>query len=322
MNNKTTPKDFFLHLGATVVLYAAAVALINLWFSVINYAVPDQLAGYFSAQSVAWPISMLIVLIPLLYVLEWFIHRDYRSMPEKLNLWIRRWRIHLTLFLAGATIIGDLIALINTYLSGEITMRFVYKILVILIVCGIIFAYYLKDRLNATDSGRTVRFSLAGAGLVVVLAAVIGGFIIVGPPSKQRAVRFDQQRTNDLSSIQSQLVYSYYQSKGTVPESLGELSDSISGYMVPTDPETKQPYEYTKKSPLSFELCSTFTLTSQDTKGRGEFGGDYGIAYPSMIYPGAPDNNWPHEAGRTCFTRTIDPEKYPVNPKPVPLRAL
>jgi hypothetical protein len=323
MNTKTTPKDFFLHLGATVVLYAAAIALINLSFAVINYAVPDQLAGYFSARSIAWPISMLIVLVPLLYVLEWFIHCDYRLMPEKLTLWIRRWRIYLTLFLAGATIVGDLIALINTYLSGEITMRFVYKILVILVVCGIIFAYYLRDRLNATDTGKNVRFSLAGVGILVVLAAIIGGFIIVGSPAKQRALRFDQQRVNDLSTIQSQVVYSHYQTKGAVPISLSELTDSISGYKVPVDPETKNPYEYTKKDNLSFELCATFVLSTQDLEGRGEFGRGYYGYTTSAIYPdGGLDNNWKHEAGRTCFTRTIDPQKYPVNPKPIPMRAL
>jgi hypothetical protein len=29
------------------------------------------------------------------------------------------------------------------------------------------------------------------------------------------------------------------------------------------------------------------------------------------------DENWQHEAGATCFTRTIDPERYPVFEKPL-----
>ena len=317
---KTTPKDFFLHLGATVALYAAAIALINLSFAVINYAVPDQLASYFTARTIAWPISMLIVLVPLLYVLEWFIHRDYRLVPEKLSLWIRRWRIHLTLFLAGATIVGDLIALINTYLSGELTMRFFYKILAILVITGVIFAYYIIDRLDGTDSRKSTRRILAGAGIVVVLAAIIGGFVIVGSPSKQRAIRFDQQRINDLTTLQSQIVYSYWSTKGTVPSSLSQLNDGLMGNTVPVDPETKNPYEYTQKSATSFELCATFSLPTQDIEGRGEYGGG-SLTYPSIApYPGGIDTNWKHEAGRTCFTRTIDPERYPVQPKPTPIK--
>src|SRR3989344_3022636 len=120
MNTKTTPKDFFLHLGATVALYVAAGALINLSFSVINYFLPDALAGYFYANTVAWPISMLIVLVPILYAIEWFIIKDMARMPEKKDLWIRRWRIYLTIFLAVVLVGGDLIVLINTYLNGEI----------------------------------------------------------------------------------------------------------------------------------------------------------------------------------------------------------
>jgi uncharacterized membrane protein len=123
MNTKTTPKDFFLHLGATVALYVAVGALINLWFTVINYYFPDALAGYFYGNAVAWPISMLIVLVPIFYVLEWLIARDAAKTPEKNDLWIRRWRMYLTLFLVVILIGGDLITLINTFVCQCWTRR-------------------------------------------------------------------------------------------------------------------------------------------------------------------------------------------------------
>ena len=145
MNTQTTPKDFFLHLAATVALYAAVGSLINLAFSVINYFNPDTLAGYFYAGSVAWPISMLIVLVPILYVLEWMIARDIAKTPKKKEMWIRRWRTYLTIFLAGLLMAGDLITLINVYLSGEISSRFVYKVIVIILVAGAIGKYYFFD---------------------------------------------------------------------------------------------------------------------------------------------------------------------------------
>ena len=68
-----------------------------------------------------------------LYLAEWFIVRDIAKVPEKADIWIRRWRIYLTLFLAVVLIGGDLIALINTYLNGEITARFIYKVIVIIL---------------------------------------------------------------------------------------------------------------------------------------------------------------------------------------------
>ncbi|MDE1967109.1 MAG: hypothetical protein KGI45_03505, partial [Patescibacteria group bacterium] len=64
---KASPKDFFLHLGATIALYAGAIALINLAFTILNKLFPDALNPYWNAGSVIWPISMLIVLVPVLY---------------------------------------------------------------------------------------------------------------------------------------------------------------------------------------------------------------------------------------------------------------
>ncbi|MGC9605480.1 MAG: DUF5671 domain-containing protein [Minisyncoccia bacterium] len=327
MNSKTTPKDFFLHLGATIALYTSAVALINLCFSVINYYNPDVLAGYFSSNSIAWPVSMLVVLVPVLYVIEWFIGRDLARMPEKKDLWIRRWRIYLTLFLGGATVVGDLVVLINWYLNGEITDRFVYKILVVLVVAGVIFAYYLLARAVDSVRAKNWRKILAWFGIVVVLAGVVGGFLIVGSPAKQRAIRFDSQRVSDLTNIQWQII-SYWQQRGKLPAALSDLNDPISNFSVPKDPDTSSSYGYSTKwtsamsSNPAFELCATFSLASQDLSGKGAYGtgGSVGGAIPvgNVSYPiGSISTNdsWTHDAGHICFERTIDPARYPINPK-------
>lgn len=315
MNNKTTPKDFFLHLGATITLYIVAVALMNLFFASINYAFPDALANYFSSNSIVWPTSMLIILTPTLYVLEWLIKKSLVNFPEKKELWIRRWRIYLTLFLAGAVILGDLIYLLNTFLNGEITSRFVYKVLVVLAVSAVIFAYYLLER--KADEGRKFLWQkiLAIIGIVLVVGAIVCGFLIVGSPAKQRALRFDQQRVNDLTNIQWQIT-NYYQSKGKLPASLDDLNDSISGYKAALDPQTNQPYEYNPKeyssvAPNAFELCATFTYSSQDLQGRGGYNG-YNYDTIAIPAPGGKVDSWNHSAGHYCFQRSIDPARYPL----------
>ena len=317
---KTTPKDFFLHLATTVFLYASVIALINLAFAVADRALPDALQSFYGVSDIVWPISMLVVLVPVTYILEWLIARDIAKMPEKREVWIRRWRIYLTLFLSGATIVGDLIALINTYLSGEITARFIWKILAILVICGVIFAYYLLSRLNEAGQGKKASTILAWAGVIIVLAGVIGGFIITGSPWTQRSLRFDSQRVSDLTNIQWQII-SVWQQKGILPASLAVLNDPISGYSVPVDPNTGAAYEYTMKGATTFELCATFDLPTQDLSGRGAYQGDtsVGVTYPS-VYNGTNGtaDNWSHQAGRTCFGRTIDPSRYPVNTLPTP----
>jgi hypothetical protein len=314
---KTTPKDFFLHLTATVILYASIISLVNLTFAIINYVFPDTLAGYFYAGSVAFPISMLIVLTPVLIIIEWLIKRDYAAMPEKQGLWVRRWRIDLTLFLTVLVLIGDLVTLINTYISGEITSRFVYKFLAVLVIFGIVFTFYLLERIQQKAAVRKTLVWLWG---IIVLAAVVGGFMTVGSPYKQRALRLDNQRINELQSIQWQVV-SYWQQKEKLPATLTDLYDPISGAVIPKDPETKKEYEYRTTGANSFELCATFSAKIDDPSGRGASYGGYGrggmttsIAYPD--YGGGINENWKHDVGRTCFTRTIDPDRYPPYNKP------
>lgn len=316
---KTTPKDFFLHLSATLVLYVSAGALINLLFSVINYYFPDQLAGYFYANAVAWPISLLVILVPTLYVLEYLLKRDIEKMPEKGNLLIRKWRIYLTLFLTAILIGGDLIALINTYLNGEISARFVWKALAVLVVGGTVGKYYFSSLYTQFKYSRFITRVYPWVGGLLVLAAIVLGFVTVGSPQKQRDMRFDSQRVADLQNIQWQVV-SYWQTKQKLPISLEDLKDPISGAVIPMDPETKAAYAYSVKGPLTFSLCADFSRVSQDTKGRGEFYGG-GVAYPSydmsISYPGPiGDDNWKHDEGTTCFDRTIDPDKYaPIKPE-------
>ncbi len=327
MNTTTTPKDFFLHLGATAALYIAAGSLINLYFRVIDYYFPDALAGYFYGNAIAWPVSMLIVLVPTYYILEWLIRRDIVRMPEKAEIWVRRWRIYLTLFLAGITIIADLVALINIYLNGEIGARFVWKVVAVLVIAAVVFIYQLYER-SSSVARKAIQRSLAIAGIVVVVAAIVIGFIAVGSPAKQRDLRFDNQRTGDLQSIQWQVI-NYWQHKEKLPALLDDLTDETTGFVVPTDPETDQPYGYSIKAisgtqgtagGMSFQLCAVFSRASQDTKGRGGYyggGSSYAIdmATPAA-YPGIRSSDvWTHGVGRVCFDRTIDPDRYPPNPK-------
>jgi hypothetical protein len=271
---------------------------------------------------------MLIVLVPILYVVEWLINRDIARMPEKSDLWIRKWRVYLTLFLTVVLIGGDLITLINTYLNGEISARLIWKVVVVLVIASAIGKYYFFNLYRNFKWATLSRRVIPWWGIILVLAAIIIGFIAVGSPAKQRALRFDSQRVGNLQNIQSQIQY-YWQQKGKLPANLSDLNDSFSGFIVPRDPETKEPYQYNlnlasgakdASGVLSFQLCATFGRASEANEGRGNYygGGGYystDIAMPTS-YPGPWTNDvWNHTAGNVCFDRTIDPDKYPVTPK-------
>ncbi|OHA27165.1 MAG: hypothetical protein A3C06_03765 [Candidatus Taylorbacteria bacterium RIFCSPHIGHO2_02_FULL_46_13] len=303
---KVTPKDFFMQLGAVVGLYVSAVSLLQLLFQVINYAFPDALDYYVDPYSagVRWSIAMLLIMFPAYLLLQWAIERDVRVQPLKKQLWIRRWLSYLTLFVAGLTIAIDLVVLVNSFLGGEISSRFLLKVVAVLIVAGGVFGYYIYDlRREAGAKVKGLR-TFATASLVFVLTSLVGGFLVMGSPTTARSMRFDDQRINDLSVIQSQVVY-YWQRTQKLPENLEALKDPLTGFVVPTDPQTNAPYEYETTGTLAFKLCATFTLPSDASFSKAT----RATPYPAMPYGAIDANeNWKHVAGKTCFDRTIDPK--------------
>ena len=297
---KMTPKDFFMYLGTAVSLYASAGAILALLFSIIDTLLPDalnpQYVSSWATSGMRFAMSTLLVAFPLYLVLAWLIRKDIARDIAKYQLSIRKWFIYFTLFIAGATVAGDIIALVNTYLGGEISSRFIWKILSVFVVAGIIFAYYFYDLRRAESKDTKVNKTLIILAIVGVVGVVVWGLAVAGSPSQVRALRFDEQRIENLRDIQWR-VTDYYQLHKALPETLENLRDDISEYQAPIDPETGTIYEYAIKGPLSFELCATFNLSNVDASAA--------ITEPA-------GQSFVHDAGRVCFERTIDPQNHPV----------
>src|SRR4051812_9414401 len=112
---RSTPRDFFLHLGVIVTLYLSVGSLITLLFQIINYKFPDALSGinygYYDPYSgaVRWAIAMLIITFPLFWFISWVLNRDYVKEPLRKTVGIRKWLVYLTLFVAGVSMMIDLV---------------------------------------------------------------------------------------------------------------------------------------------------------------------------------------------------------------------
>jgi hypothetical protein len=311
---KTTPKDFFLWAGAMVTLYGSIIAFINLLFGYINYAFPDTLKNayyYYNPydSGVSYWMAAFIVFGAASIFLMRYIHTTIKKDSTRADIWVRRWALYLTLFVAGVTILGDLIALLNTFLSGQdLTTRFLLKVAVVFLTAGGVFMHFLAD-LNgywAAEPKRANAVTIAVA-LVGVLT-IVAGFFIIGTPQQARQYRLDETRVMDLQNIQSQIV-TYWQQKNKLPGSLADLRDSLSYFTVPVDPATGEAYEYQPGEGMSFKLCTTFFANSRDIGGKGQIMTrpvEYGV-----------NDNWQHGTGHQCFDRVIDPERYPPITKPI-----
>jgi len=147
---KTSPRDFFLHLLSIVLLYASAIAFITLVFQYINLLIPDVYQdGFWTSDGIKGfargALATLIVVFPIYVWVSWFLNNDYAKNPEKRDLRIRKWLLYFTLFIAAIVIVVDFVSLVRSFLEGELSVRFLLKVLTVGFVAGSIFGYYLTD---------------------------------------------------------------------------------------------------------------------------------------------------------------------------------
>ena len=296
-----TPKDFFLWGAAIIALYVSAISLLTLLFEYIDVVFVDSLRGAQFSGAIRFAMASLIIIFPLYIYLTRILNQDIRENPEKKGMGVRKWLIFLTLFVAGITIVIDLIVLITTFLGGEaLTSSFLLKVLSVLVVIGGAFFYYLYDLKGKWEMEPKLSKYIGWFVSSVVLISVVGGFFIIGSPQTQRQIRLDQEKVNDLSSIQWQIT-NFYQQKERLPKDITELEDPLIGFLLPTDPESKEAYGYKIIENLTFELCAEFNKESDDTE----------TSFIREPFGFAIDSNWTHDEGVVCFERTVDPDKFP-----------
>ena len=217
-----------------------------LMFQIIDKLFP--LAGEYVGNldsAIRGSLAALIIFFPAFIYVSFLTNKNLIVNPYKKDIWVRRWMIFLTLFIAGLTIAIDLTTLIYRFLGAEdLTTRFFLKVFFVLAVAVTVFRSTLYDLKRETFEYTKVMKTRTTIIATVIVVAIVYGIVIIGSPSEQRAKMMDEQRVNDLSSIQNQIVYQQWQNKGEVPATLDALKDPISGYTLPIDPETKLDYEY------------------------------------------------------------------------------
>ncbi len=311
LQNKKTPRDFFLYLFSTAGVYYIAISIIALLWRYVDYFYPDKIFGgnFDLSSGLRFSVASLIVVFPAYIAAMHFLSKDIDRNPEKQGLKIRKWLIYLTLFISSLTIIGDLIATIYNFLGGDLATRFILKALSVLLVSTAIFGYYYFILKRTPGTQENISKKISWASSVSVAIIVVGAFFLIGSPKTNRLINLDQKRVDDLQSIQWQIV-NYWQQKGILPEELDKLNDAISGFSTPTDPETKEKYEYIINANGSFLLCANFSIENENPSYLSQ---KHAVPINSRSFDEM--NNWRHKKGRECFLRSIDPELYPVREK-------
>ena len=263
-------KEAFLYLLSFATLATWTCALGSLLFTLIDRAFPDAVASqnyaYYPDYNISGEMAAILVAFPIYLLAMRFILRATGSVPETLESRVRAWLTWLALFLTAGIVVGDLIAFLAYFLRGELSVRFTLKVLVVLILAGSIFWYYLSSlrRLPGRHG------LLAAIASVAVLASIIAGYSHLGSRERQRDLQADQRRIQHLGYLQGE-VSAAWKRDGSLPAAAGARFK---------DPVTGAPYTYRPGSGSKYEICATF-------------------ADPGPEW----DQQWPHNAGLTCFTR-------------------
>lgn len=144
-------REAFAYLVMFSTLYLVAYHLGSLLFDLINLGWPDTADNGYGlwyrniADSLRWSVSALVIAFPVFAFVSHRVARDVARHPIKRLSPVRRWLTYLTLFIAAAVLIGDMTSLVYNLLGGELTVRFVLKVLVVAVIAGTVFGYYLWD---------------------------------------------------------------------------------------------------------------------------------------------------------------------------------
>ncbi len=283
---KSSVLEVILNLFSFILLGVVVTALGMLFFNIISYFFPvsEQVYNLSLVQAmrdaIHYATAALIIGFPLYYMSMQLWFRKFDEDEGKVESKLTRWITYLVLLVAAVTMVGDLIAVLYTFLQGEATVRFFLKGITLFSLAGAVFGFYLLERKRVQyhkEVSLRVFKSYAGTLMGVIVVGITFGFMAAGTPDTERVRAFDAQRSSDLEST-AQCVAAYTEKFEALPEQLSDLrrSSDFSYCDSLYDPETGMPYEYRITTPLTigenglatgeFELCANFALaTISDT---------------------------------------------------------
>ena len=293
----TTPKHFVLQLGSLISLYISLGFLLGLLFGIINLKFPDATEGYWAIESasstVRLGIAMVLVFLPTYVVLTRLVNQLRRKEKNSSYLNLTKWLVYLSLLVGGGVLLGDLVAVIMTFLEGEVTQRFIFKALAVLVVVGLAFHYYILDARGfwLKNESKSVMF---GYGTLLASFVIVAfGFAYIETPTQVREMKLDETQITDLQNIQWK-VQEVLTISSTTPATLEALYGE---FTPPAAPEGRPAYTYAPTS-KGFKLCATFARDSitPEQNFAPSVTPDMKIKNP---------DNWSHKAGEYCFERVL-----------------
>ncbi len=301
-------KFAFFYMLSLVALIFTALAAGMIIFQIINKEIVDIISQYsvsFSPDQLKFAISAIIIAAPIYYFTMRQIFKNLYSGALSKDSGIRKWLTYFILFVASVVMLGWLIAVINNFLDGELTTKFILKAMTAMVIAAAIFTFYFYDIKREEPAGKkdkVIRIYFYGS-LAAVAAVFIASLFFVESPTETRNRKYDNAILDSFQKIDGALNV-YYQDYEKLPAGLEELETEFT-YITDKDlenPVTKEKFEYKTISGNKYELCAVFRTSNKSEEAKYY---NYFREY------------WPHDAGYQCLGQKVR-DKNAQEAVPVP----
>ena len=128
--NNHSARFAFLYMLSLVALVLTSLSTGMVIFQIINKYIPDPIGRFgedFSSDVLRFAIAALIVAAPLFFLTSRQIYKNLFKGVLAKDAGVRKWLTYLILLVSSLIILGWFIGLINNYLGGELTIKFILK---------------------------------------------------------------------------------------------------------------------------------------------------------------------------------------------------
>jgi len=294
INKNSSAKYAFFYMLSLVSLVFTAISVGIIIFQIINKNIEDPLSqwsGSFDSGALKFAISALLVAAPIFYATSRQIFKSLFSGKLDKEAGVRRWLTYFIIFVTSVVMIGWMIGIINMFLGGELTLKFILKALTAIMIAAAVFSFYLYDIKRKEVSGKKDKAVTAYfyGSLIIIVGVFTSSLFIVESPKETRNRKTDEAVINNFSEIDSAMK-NYYLEYEKLPENLDVLVLEVN-FLSEDDivhPVEKEKYEYKKTGDRSYELCVEFKSSNVDNED---------IRYKN--------ERWLHDAGYQCIEQKI-----------------
>lgn len=141
-------RDAFYYLLNFITLGFWTVSLGQIFYILIAKQFPDavdRLNGFQPfREAISWQLACVIVAFPIFFFIHSKIQKELQSRPDLYDSGVRRWLTYIALVLASLIVLCDAVWFFEALIRGELTVRFILDSLVLLVLGGGVFTYYLR----------------------------------------------------------------------------------------------------------------------------------------------------------------------------------